>query len=60
MAERCFIKKGSFPPTCGVHNVQLVERQTSREPVVAPIGDFTYLVCPMSGEVANDEGPESN
>jgi hypothetical protein len=60
MAERNFIKKGSFPPICGVHNVPLVERQTSRDIDVGPVGDFTYLVCPMSDQVPNDAAPNSN
>ena len=41
-------------------STSLVERQTSRDRVVGSVGDFIYLVCPMSHEVLNDPRPNSN
>jgi hypothetical protein len=55
MAERCFIKKGSDPPTCGVHNVALVHKQLPEKLVASGFKTFTYFSCPLSGEVLNDE-----
>jgi hypothetical protein len=55
MAEHCFIKKGSHPPTCGVHNVPLEHKQLPEEMVASGYKAFTYLACPVSGEVLNDE-----
>jgi hypothetical protein len=58
MAERCFIKKNSPPPGCGVHNVQFVEHQTYRESLAGGVGNFAYLVCPFSDQVPNDPTPK--
>jgi hypothetical protein len=55
MAERCFIKKDSNPPVCGVHNVRLKLTQVSDELIASGYKGFTFLVCPMSGTVLNDE-----
>ena len=55
MPTQCFTKKGSDPPICSVHNVKLEERQTSRESITGGVGNFTYLVCPVSGTVLNDD-----
>jgi hypothetical protein len=41
-------------------STSLVERQTSRDRVVGSVGDFIYLVCPMSHEVLDDPRPNSN
>jgi hypothetical protein len=60
MTELCFIKKNSNPPVCGVHNVQLVEHQTSREPIAGGVGNFTFLVCPMSNQVARESVAQSS
>jgi hypothetical protein len=46
---------GSNPPVCGVHNVKLIERQTSGEGITTGVGNFKFLVCPVSGKVLNDE-----
>jgi hypothetical protein len=50
MAEMCFIKNGQGPPVCGVHNMQLIECQTNEEKI-SRVGNFTFLKCPMSGQV---------
>jgi hypothetical protein len=55
MAEPCFIKKGSNPRVCGIHNVRLIEHQSPDDLATSRYGDFTYLVCPKSGQVLNDE-----
>jgi hypothetical protein len=55
MAEPCFIKKGSKPPVCGVHNVRLVKKQLPDEIIVSGYQGFAFLVCPVSGAVLNDE-----
>lgn len=54
MAEPCFIKKNSIPHVCGVHNVPLVQHQSSEEPGTAGLGAFTFFVCPVSGTVVRD------
>jgi hypothetical protein len=54
MAEPCFIKKNSNPNQCGVHNVPLVQRQSSEESGMAGLGTFTFSVCPVSGTVVRD------
>jgi hypothetical protein len=59
MAEPCFIKKGSSPHICGVHNVQLEVRQSPNDLTTSRYGDFEYLVCPKSGQVLNDEKKRS-
>jgi hypothetical protein len=53
MAEQCFVKSGSAPPVCGVHNERLLERNTRSEPVIDGVGDFSFFVCPVSGQVVN-------
>jgi hypothetical protein len=55
MAERCFMKKNSNPPVCGAHNVRLELKPVSDELIASGYKGFTFLVCPMSGTVLNDE-----
>ena len=57
MAERCFIKKGSIPPVCGIHNVRLVQKPLPVELVSAgfKMGEGTFIVCPVNGLAVNDE-----
>jgi hypothetical protein len=55
MAEPCFIKKDSSPPVCGVHNVRLISKQLPDELIASGYKGFTFLVCPVSGAVLNDE-----
>ena len=59
MAKQCFKKKDSNPPVCGVHNVPLVNKQLPDELIAAGYQGFTFLVCPVSGEVLNDEESKS-
>jgi hypothetical protein len=56
MPEPCFVKSGSKPPVCGVHNVRLVQRQSSEDSDASKFGRFAFSVCPVSGKVLNDEG----
>jgi hypothetical protein len=55
MAESCFIKKDSSPPVCGVHNVRLIRKQLPVELIASGYKGFTFLVCPVSGAVLDDE-----
>jgi hypothetical protein len=55
MAGQCFKKKNSDPPVSAVHNVRLVQKQLPNELIAAGYKSFTFLVCPVSGEVPNDE-----
>jgi hypothetical protein len=55
MAEPCFRKEDSDPPICGVHNVRLVEKQLPDEMIGSGYQGFTFLVCPVSGAVLNDD-----
>jgi hypothetical protein len=54
-AEQCFIKKGSKPPLCGVHSVHLTQERLRNEMIAFGYKAFTFLVCPVSGQVLNDE-----
>lgn len=54
MAKPCFVKQGADPPLCGVHNVALVEHQSLEFHFASKLGEFTFLVCPVSGLVVND------
>ena len=58
MAEPCFNLKNSNPPACGVHNVPLIEQQSSENPKVSMFGDFTFFVCPVRGYVVNNSAPQ--
>jgi hypothetical protein len=55
MAEKCFRKKDSEPPVCGVHNVPLLQKQLPPEMIGAGYKGFNFLVCPVSGVVLNDK-----
>jgi hypothetical protein len=50
----CFSKRGSNPPVCGVHNVRLMQHESLEDAAVWRFGDFTFLKCPVSGQVVND------
>ena len=59
MGPQCFRKKDSKPPVCGVHDVPLVQRSSSDDPQTLFLGNFNFLVCPVSGRVVSDmEGPK--
>lgn len=55
MAEPCFIKKDSISPVCAVNNVRLIRKQLPDELIASGYKGFTFLVCPVSGAVLNDE-----
>jgi hypothetical protein len=55
MAGPCFRKKDSNPPLCGVHNVPLVQHQSSEDFLSAKVRDFAFLVCPVSRAAVNEE-----
>jgi hypothetical protein len=59
MAEECFKKKGSSPPVCGVHNVPLVRKQLPDELIASGYKAFTFLACPVSGAVLNEDATGS-
>jgi hypothetical protein len=54
MAEPCFIKKDSNPPVCGIHNVRLVQKRLPKRLIASGYKGFTFLQCPVSGQVLND------
>jgi hypothetical protein len=51
MAERCMARKGSDPPVCDVHNERLKQHQSSENVSTSRFGEFSFLVCPVSGQV---------
>jgi hypothetical protein len=55
MAGQCFKKKDSKPPECAVHGVRLAQKRLPKELIASGYKGFTFLVCPASGEVTNDE-----
>jgi hypothetical protein len=55
MKERCFRKQGSNPPVCAVHNVPLAEKRLPEDLIATGYKAFTFLVCPVSGEVLNEQ-----
>jgi hypothetical protein len=55
MEEQCFIKKGSDPPVCGVHEVALVQDNVPIDPFAHQLGLIACLKCPISGMVPNDK-----
>ena len=55
ITESCFRKENSDPPICGVHNVPLVRRKLSVEMIGAGFEGSRFLVCPVSGQVIDDE-----
>ena len=59
MAEPCYMKKDTNPPICGVHNVPLVQRPSSDDLPTSGFGNFTFLVCPVSGEVVRETATHS-
>jgi hypothetical protein len=54
MAEPCFIKKGSNPPVCGVHNVPVIKKLIPNELIASEYKNITFLACPVSGAAVND------
>ena len=55
MPKRCFELKNSNPPTCGVHKIRLVKKQLPNVLVNEGYKPFTFLVCPISDAVLDDE-----
>jgi hypothetical protein len=59
MTEQCYVKKDSHPPVCGVHEIALIRKRLSNEMIAAGYKGFSFLVCPVSGVVLNDEASQS-
>jgi hypothetical protein len=55
MPEPCFLKKDSRAPVCGVHGVRPIRKLIPDELNASPHKEITYLVCPVSRSVINDE-----
>jgi hypothetical protein len=55
LAGQCFRKKGSNPPMCGLHNVPHIRKQLPDEMIAAGYKAFTFLACPVSGEVLSEQ-----
>jgi hypothetical protein len=51
MVEQCFIKKGSKPPVCVVHEVALIRNKVPIDSLAPQLGRVTCLLCPVSGMV---------
>lgn len=58
MIKPCVWKKGSDPPVCEVHDVKLVRKELPAEMIAAGYKGFTFLVCPVSGAVLDDEAAD--
>ena len=54
MGPRCFRKKESNPPACGLHNVALEERVVAIDENAPYLGRVTCFVCPVSDAVLGD------
>ena len=54
MGPRCFMKKDSDPPLCGVHNVPLIRHWSSDHLETFRLGDFEFFVCPASGYIVKE------
>jgi hypothetical protein len=59
MPKECFRTKESNPPVCGVHNVPLEKRQLPNDFIAVGYKGFSFLVCPVSGVVLNDEATDA-
>jgi hypothetical protein len=55
MTEQCFRKEDSNPPVCGVHGVRLIMKQLPDEMIAVGYKSLSFLACPVSGAVLNDE-----
>jgi hypothetical protein len=51
MNDRCFLRDGSDPPVCAIHNARLQLHSTSEDLDISKLGEFTFLTCPISGQV---------
>jgi hypothetical protein len=49
----------SDPPICGVHDVRLIKKQLPDEFIASGYKGFTFLACPVSGQVLNDEATQT-
>jgi hypothetical protein len=54
MARQCFLEKESDPPLCGIHHVRLEKKPLPEELIASGFKAFTFLVCPVSGEIIDD------
>jgi hypothetical protein len=60
MEEPCFIKKGSNPLVCEVHNILLVESTVPIDPNAPHLGAITCLRCPVTRAVADLPATQSS
>jgi hypothetical protein len=54
MPEHCFKKKDSYPPVCGIHNVELRENEIQGETNPPGLGHITCYICPASRDIVLD------
>jgi hypothetical protein len=54
VTERCFKKKDSDPPLCGIHHVPLIESETTIDVLAPFLGSINCLTCPVSHMVVLD------
>jgi len=60
MRERCFVKKNSNPPLCGVHSVKLVRDEVYIDDHAPHLGRVIVQRCPISRAVVRDAPVDSN
>ena len=54
--QKCFQKKGSDPPVCGVHDVRLIETTVPIDSNAPHLGEITCLKCPVGDVIVlNDK-----
>jgi hypothetical protein len=51
MKGQCILKEDSAPPVCAIHNAPLEEHSTAEISATSRYGEFTFLTCPISGQV---------
>jgi hypothetical protein len=51
MAAPCFRKPNSHPPVCGIHNVELVQREVPIDENAPRLGYVTVYVCTVSRKI---------
>jgi hypothetical protein len=59
MEEPCFIKMGSNPPVCNLHNVLLEESTVPIDPNAPHLGRISCLRCPVTRAIADWLEPQS-
>jgi len=51
MTGQCILKENPAPPVCAIHNAPPEEHSTAEISATSRYGEFTFLTCPISGQV---------